>query len=72
MIDLPCRFGDSSGAIAVWEMDEGCMCYPDDRVQSLCLHHTFRASPRGSMDLLLDLTTNLKVTELMLRAGETY
>ena len=50
-------------------MDEGCLCHPEDRVQALCLHHTRRASPHGSMVLLLDLTLNQKVTEENIRAG---
>lgn len=37
-------------------MPGGCMCYPDDRQQPLCLHHAFRATPLDGMTLILDLT----------------
>ena len=58
---------DAGEAIALWHMDEGCMCHPEERVQALCLHHLNRATPLGGMVLLFDLTLNLRVTEVVLR-----
>ena len=48
---FPCRFGDGR-AVALFAMDEGCVCFPDDRRQSLCPQHILRASPCGSMELV--------------------
>jgi hypothetical protein len=51
----PCRFcGDP--AVAVFALDRGCLCYPEDREQALCMQHVVRASPAGSMLLTADLT----------------
>lgn len=41
-------------AVARYAMDRGCFCRPDDRVQDLCAQHEYKASPLGSMDLLID------------------
>jgi len=45
-----CRFCDSP-AVAVFAMPRGCWCHPDDRRQSLCLHHAIKATPLGGMVL---------------------
>jgi hypothetical protein len=50
-----CRFGDGE-AVAVVALDRGCIAYPDDTEQALCLHHFARARPLGGMRLVADLT----------------
>jgi hypothetical protein len=57
----PCRFGDGE-AVAVVALDRGCVAYPDDREQALCLHHLFRSQPRGGMRLVADLTEGEALT----------
>jgi hypothetical protein len=37
----PCRFGDGEAIYRV-AVPDGCLCYPDDREQDLCLHHYHR------------------------------
>jgi hypothetical protein len=45
----PCRFpGCPDPASYRVEMDAGCACYPDDRVQLLCAHHAHESEPLGS------------------------
>jgi hypothetical protein len=48
-----CRF-EGSPAVAIYEMDEGCLCHPEDRQQALCMQHVERANPIGSMIRLTD------------------
>lgn len=48
-----CRFGDGE-AIALFHMVDGCMCFPDEREQDLCLHHAYRATPLGRMVMIRD------------------
>lgn len=48
---IPCRFGDGP-AVAIYRMSKGCVCFRDDRVQALCSHHEYKATPIGSMELL--------------------
>ena len=43
-------------------MDQGCFCFPDDREQSLCLHHVMRATPIDSMTLKIDFTQDQTFT----------
>jgi hypothetical protein len=50
-----CRFCDSK-PVAVFAFDSGCVCYPEDRRQALCMQHVVRATPLGSMQLAQDLT----------------
>jgi hypothetical protein len=52
---VSCRFGDGP-AVAVFDMDAGCICFPDDRQQALCAQHAMRSTPLGSMVLADDLT----------------
>jgi hypothetical protein len=52
---LQCRFGDGE-AVALITLDRGCVAYPDDREQALCLHHLVRAQPLGGLYLTRDLT----------------
>jgi hypothetical protein len=53
-----CRFcGDV--AAARYALSAGCLCYPDDREQDLCVQHIIRASPRGSMQLVRILEPRL-------------
>lgn len=49
----PCRFCGMP-SIARYAMDEGCICYPDDREQDLCMQHENRATPLGSMELMIN------------------
>ena len=50
-----CRFC-SAKALGRFALDKGCLCYPDDREQDLCQQHVVRATPLGSMELLVDYT----------------
>lgn len=71
MIEWPpfsCRFGDGE-ALAMFTMEEGCLCHPEDRVQALCFHHIHRATPLGDMDLLFDFTIGHRLTETILRGS---
>jgi hypothetical protein len=52
-----CRFCGQP-ALGRFTMSAGCVCKPDDREQDLCLHHTMRANPLGSMQLIADYTTD--------------
>jgi hypothetical protein len=54
---MKCRFNDSE-AVAVFAMSEGCVCFPDDREQALCMQHIVRATPLGEMTLIRDLTVD--------------
>lgn len=49
-----CRFEDGEPAVARYAMSDGCVCFPNDRVQDLCSQHEHRASPLGNMMLLID------------------
>lgn len=50
-----CRFcGDR--AVAIYAMDEGCQCFPEDREQALCPQHVISANPIGGMEIINDLT----------------
>lgn len=51
-----CQCGDP--AVARFEMSRGCVVFPDDRSQYLCLHHIVRATPLGGMELVEDLTVD--------------
>jgi hypothetical protein len=56
---VPCRqCGDP--AAAVFALPQGCVVYPDDREQALCVHHALRATPLGDegMTLVRDLSLN--------------
>lgn len=52
---MRCRFCGRP-AIARFYLSRGCVCYPDDREQDLCLHHAVRATPIGSFELIWDYT----------------
>jgi len=56
-----CRFCESE-AIGVFSLPDGCLCYPEDREQSLCLHHVVKATPLGEMILTRDLSRDGKFT----------
>lgn len=58
---MKCRFC-TAHAVAVFDLPEGCLCYPHDREQSLCPHHAFKANPIGDMVLKKDLTVGKKFT----------
>lgn len=42
-----CRFGDSYPAVLRIRLSAGCIGYPDDREQDVCLHHAMRVTPIG-------------------------
>jgi hypothetical protein len=42
--------------VAVYRLERGCVCYPDDREQALCPQHAVRSEPLGDMDMIKDLT----------------
>lgn len=56
--DLKCRFCDSP-AVAVFRLDAGCACHPNDREQALCEQHVVKATPIGDMVLIRSLVTRL-------------
>lgn len=41
-------------AVALYRLNRGCLCRPDDREQHLCAQHEVRATPLGSMELVED------------------
>lgn len=43
-------------ALGKFELDKGCIAYPEMKVQILCLHHTVKSQPLGSMELVEDFT----------------
>lgn len=43
-----CRFCDDF-AVGLFEMSDGCVCFPEDREQWLCMQHALKATPLGSM-----------------------
>jgi hypothetical protein len=50
-----CRFCSDP----VFELSAGCVCYPDDRYQALCMQHVIKATPLGGrMTLIEDLTVD--------------
>ena len=61
-----CRFGDGL-AIGRFRLDDGCVAFPNDRVQDLCWHHARRTSPLGSFELVEDYTLpgSSRVPELL-------
>ena len=54
--ESPCRFVHNSAAVAIFTFSRGCICFPDDREQALCIQHIVGATPLGSMELVKDLT----------------
>jgi hypothetical protein len=46
-----CRFGDGEAAAHV-SVPGGCVCYPDDREQDLCLQHLSRCTPLDGLKVL--------------------
>lgn len=49
-----CRFGDGFRAAVRVSLSDGCLCYPDDREQDLCIQHLDRANPLGEMEVIKD------------------
>lgn len=47
-MSTPCRFGCREPAVATLATPRGCLCFPDDREQTLCLHHAMRATAPGA------------------------
>ena len=37
-----CRFNDGMEAVARFKTPQGCVCYPDDREQDLCMQHVIK------------------------------
>jgi len=52
---MKCRFCDDE-AVAKYTFSNGCVCYPEDREQNLCLQHIVKSNPLGSMVLIEDYT----------------
>lgn len=48
-----CRFGDGD-AVARFRLSRGCVCFPDDREQDLCCQHIARATPLGTLELIVE------------------
>ena len=50
--DSVCRFeGCQHPAVGEYSTPNGCACYPEDRVQKLCVQHAVTAEPLGAMTL---------------------
>ncbi len=45
---VPCRFGDGNLAVARYETPQGCVCFPDDRLQDLCGQHVIKDGMIGN------------------------
>jgi hypothetical protein len=56
-----CRFGDGE-AIARFSLPGGCIAFPEDREQALCLHHAMRATPLDGMYLVADFSADQAFT----------
>jgi len=54
-MDVRCRFCNDA-AVGIFEFPGGCICYPEDRRQALCMQHVIRATPLDGMSLVEDLT----------------
>jgi hypothetical protein len=50
-----CRFGDGDVAVVRVALNEGCLAYPDDREQVLCLNHFHKMTPNDSYEVLEEL-----------------
>ena len=61
-----CRFRDGP-AIGRWRLSEGCVAFPADREQDLCLHHARRARALETFELVDDYTepAGLRITDIM-------
>lgn len=59
---MVCRFCGSE-AVGRFELPGGCVCHPEDREQSLCMHHVVRASPSEGMILVEDFTVGKELTK---------
>ena len=57
MTPARCRFCDDL-AVAVFDLPRGCACFPDDRVQALCMQHIVKANDLAGMSLKVDLTVD--------------
>ena len=57
MTPARCRFCDDL-AVAVFDLPRGCACFPDDRVQALCMQHIVKANDLAGMSLKTDLTVD--------------
>jgi hypothetical protein len=52
---MKCRFGTerhTDTAVAVYILDHGCFCFPDDKIQALCAQHEHKSTPIGNMVLV--------------------
>jgi hypothetical protein len=49
---MKCRFDCNSPAVAVYILDRGCTCFPDDKIQALCAQHEYDATPINDMMLV--------------------
>ena len=49
-----CRFPHDPPVPAVVRvsMDRGCVCYPDDREQDLCVQHDYKSEPLGTYEVI--------------------
>ena len=70
-----CRFRSTAPAhddpaVIRVALDEGCICFPDDREQDLCAQHAVRATPLGNMELVTWLDEGVR--EHFKRQGFTY
>jgi len=48
---MKCRFCHRE-AVAIYKLDQGCFCCPDEREHGYCIQHIIRANPLGSMELI--------------------
>lgn len=47
-----CHFPHDAEEVATLRFDQGCICYPHDRLQHLCLQHARDTTPIGVARLI--------------------
>ena len=51
--DTPkCRFGCIATALYRVKLEKGCICYPDDREQLVCVQHWSKMEPLGAAEVV--------------------
>ncbi|GEM_PF-1724105 len=50
--EVPCRFGCGDIAVGHFSTPNGCVCFPDDVEQDLCVQHALTAEPHGAFTLV--------------------
>lgn len=59
---MKCQFDHDDEAVAVFSLDKGCVCYPNDHRLALCMQHIVGMEPIGTFELMEDLTNDQEFT----------